>query len=341
MTRVLLAVTLLCLAEASRAASPSVAVKTEPARQGALPDLVEAFGSAAPALDGGTTISLQQEGQIAAIAVTPGEAVHSGQRLLDFGESATAASAYQQAQSALTLARQQRANTAQLLRQQLATRDQLAQADNALADAQAALEALKREGAGNPVRSLTAPFDGIVTAIPVAQGQRVQPATPLMTLTRMDGLVVTVGIEPGDRGKVRPNQQAALHPLWGGPDLSGTVLRVDQVLNPKTRLIDADVAVPAGTVVSGEAFRVELTVGQLTGWLVPHDAVLIDDKGAFLFQTQGGKAVRVSVSVEATRGGTDVVTGPVHADLPIVVQGNYQLSDGMEVRAEGNQEAQR
>ena len=109
-------------------------------------------------------------GWCAAIAVTPGETVHQGARLLDFGEFAAAASAYQQAVSALALARTQRAHTAQLLAQQLATRDQLAQANKAVSDAQAALDALKREGAGQPEQTLTAPFDGIVSDDPGGAG---------------------------------------------------------------------------------------------------------------------------------------------------------------------------
>jgi membrane fusion protein, multidrug efflux system len=320
---------------------PSVLVQTKPAQQGALPALVEAYGTAAPALDGGMTISLQQDGLVAAIAVTPGETVQRGARLLDFGESATAASAYQQAVSALALARTQRTHTAQLLAQQLATRDQLDQATKAVSDAQAMLDALEREGAGQPQRTLTAPFDGIVTAIRVAQGERVQPGAPLLTLTRLDGLVVTVGIEPADRVKVKAGQAVALQPLSGGATLQGKVLRIDGVLNPKTRQIDADIAVPPGSVISGEAFKTEITVGQLIGWIVPHDAVLVDGKGAYLFQVADGKAKRVDVTLAGTRGDNDAVNGPVDASRAIVVQGNYQLSDGMAVRSNSGQEAQR
>ena len=116
--------------------APSVAVETEQPREEAVPDLLVAYGSAMPALGGGMTLSLQQDGRVLAIPVTPGETVQPGDRLLDFGASAAAVSAYQQAVTAVTAARQQRAHAAQLLGQQLATRDQLAQADKAVADAQ-------------------------------------------------------------------------------------------------------------------------------------------------------------------------------------------------------------
>jgi RND family efflux transporter MFP subunit len=320
---------------------PSVLVQSVTPTRGSLPLLVDAYGTAAPALDGGMTLSVQQDGRVTAIAVTPGEVVHEGQRLLEFGASATASSAYQQAVSALSLARTQRGHVLQLLSQKLATRDQLAQADKAMSDAQATLDALHREGAGSAVQTLTAPFDGIVAAIPVAQGDRVQPGAPLMTLTRLDGLVVTVGIEPAQRTQVRVGDTAHLDSLTGGPPIDTRVIRVDGVLNQKTRLIDADIAVPAGSVISGEAFHASITAGQLPGWVVPHEAVLIDEKGAYVFQIAAGKAVRVDVRVLGTVGDRDSIDGPIDATRNLVVQGNYQLSDGAPVREAPAQAAAR
>ena len=209
----LVALSLSLPARADEAAS--VLVKTEMPQRGSLPDVLVAYGTAAPALDGGMTLSLPQEGRVLGIAVTPGEEVHKGDRLITFGASAAASSTYQQAVSALALARTQRTHAAQLLGQQLATRDQLAQADKALSDAQSALDALRREGAGQATQDLTAPFDGIVAAVPVAVGDRLQPSTPLLTLTRLDGLVVTVGIEPAVRTRVAPGQPVQLQPLAG------------------------------------------------------------------------------------------------------------------------------
>jgi membrane fusion protein (multidrug efflux system) len=321
------------LVSAALAEDPaSVAVRTEAARQGAVPDLVTAYGSAAPALDGGMTLSIQQEGRVLALAVTPGETVHAGQRLLDFGASAAAVATYQQAVSALDEARQQRGHTAELLKQQLATRAQLAQADKAVADAQATLDALRREGADRSSRALTAPFDGIIATVPVAQGDRVALGAPLMTMTRLDGLVVTVGIEPGDRARIHPGEAVHLTPLAGGAALDGQILRVDGMLNPRTRLVDADVSVPSGSVISGAAFRADITVGELKGWIVRHDAVLNDASGSYLFQVAGTTASRVDVKVTGAAGAEDVVQGQLDPTRPVVVEGNYQLSDKTPVR---------
>jgi RND family efflux transporter MFP subunit len=340
---VLLASTFALIIDAAHAAAPdaSVLVDTMEPLRGSLPLIVDAYGTAAPALDGGMTLSVQQDGRVASIAVTPGEVVRAGERLLEFGASATASSTYQQAVNALSLARTERQHAAQLLGQKLATRDQLAQADKAVADAQATIDALRREGAGQAVQTLTAPFDGIVTAIPVTQGDRVQPGTPLMTLTRLDGLVVTVGIEPAQRRDIHVGAPVHLDRLTGGPPIEAHVVRVDGILNLKTRLIDADIAVPAGSVISGEAFHASVTAGQLQGWIVPHQAVLIDDKSAYVFQVEAGKAVRVDVRLLGTVGDRDAVDGPIDPSRRLVVQGNYQLADGMDVREAPTRQAAR
>ncbi len=328
-------VLLLAAPPALGAEAASVAVRTEPARQGVAPELVIAYGTATPAINGGMTLSLQQDGRVSALAVTPGKTVHAGDQLMSFNVSAAAASTYQQAVTALSFARTQRTHAAQLLSQQLATRDQLAQAGKAVADAQDAMEALRREGAGQPTRTLTAPFDGIVSSIAVAQGDRVLPGAPLMVLTRLDGLVVTVGVEPAQRARLRPGQPATLQRLGGGTGLTGSLLRVDAVLNTRTRLLDADISIAPGSVIVGEAYRAAIAVGQAQGWRVPHGAVLTTDAGAYLFQVEAAKATRVPVEVVGSDGDYDIVQGKLDPQRPVVIEGGPQLADGDAVREVG------
>jgi membrane fusion protein, multidrug efflux system len=314
---------------------PSVAVQTQAPVQGSIPRTVTAYGTAVPAINGSTTLSVQIEGRVLQLAVTPGQIVHSGQRLLDFEVSAAARSTYEQAMSALALARGEQTRIARLLSQQLATRDQLAKADKAVSDAQAALSALDREYGGKPRHTLVAPFDGVVSSIPVAQGARVQPGIALLTLTRADGLLVTIGVEPGLRQQLRVGQPSQLQTLGSTePPLHGKLVRVDNVLNPTTRLVNADVAV-AGTPLQGEVFRVDIEVGRFSGWLVPHDAVLNDAHGAYVFQIAGNKAVRVAVVIVGGDDTTTAVDGRLDPQRPLVIQGNYQLSEGIAVRAGG------
>ncbi|MDR3416424.1 MAG: efflux RND transporter periplasmic adaptor subunit [Nevskia sp.] len=330
--RSMAALALLALAAAADDTPGSVLVQTQAPQRGSLPDWITAYGSAVPAVNGGMTLSVQAEGRVVGIHVTAGEAVRAGQGLLDFQLSAAAVSAYKQAQTALALAHTEQEHVARLLTQQLATLDQQAQADKAVSDAQSALEALEREHGGKPLQTIVAPYDSVVSALPVAQGDRVQPGTPLLTLTRSGGLVVTAGVEPALRARLKLGQRVTLEPLAEGEStLDGKVVRIDRMLNPKTRLIDVDI-VPAGEALQGAAYRARIETGTLQGWLVPRDAVLSDEQGEYLFQAADGKAVRVAVR---RLGGDDqrsVVDGPLDPQRPLVSAGNYQLSDGAALR---------
>jgi hypothetical protein len=144
--------------------------------------------------------------------------------------------------------------------------------------------------------------------------------------------VVTVGIEPAQRLRLRIGQPAQVEAMNGAdPTQDGTLVRIDHVLNPTTRLVDADVAV-SGALLQGDAFRVRIELGRIKGWLLPRDAVLSDPNGAYVFQVAKGAAVRVAVKLLGSDDTTSVVDGPVDPGRPLVTQGNYQLSDGMAVR---------
>lgn len=312
--------------------APSVAVTTAKAAQGGLPATVVAYGTVGPALDGAQTLSSAQPGQVMSLSATPGAAVKAGQPLVVFAVAPTARGTYLQAVAALAVAQKQRANTAQLLAQQLATTDQLAQADKAVADARASLDALGAEGAGQAVRTFVAPFDGVVTAVPVAQGDRTAPGAPLITVARGNGLVVTVGIDPAQRGGVAVGQPVLLNRLSGGASLSGHVVRADSALNPRTRLVDIDVGFPAGQLLPGEAMQASVQTGTVSGWVVPHAAVVTANGPARVFQVAGGKAKAVPVRVLLASDAGDVVEGAVNAAQPVIVDGAYQVSDGDAVR---------
>jgi membrane fusion protein (multidrug efflux system) len=312
----------------------SVLVETQPAKLGTIADTLTAYGTAVPAINGGMTLSVQAEGRVMHIAVTPGEAVHKDQTLMEFRLSAAASSTYEQAVTALNAAKEDQTRVTRLLGQQLATRDQKVLADKAVADAQAALTALERETGGKPQQTLVAPFDGIVAAIPVNQGDRVAAGAALVTITRHNGLVVTCGIEPSDVKRIKVGQTVRIKPLSGDAEaVEGKLSRIDRSLNPKTRLVDADVVVD-DELIQGQAFRAQVEVGELKGWLVPRDAVLDDDEGSYVFQVAGDKAKRVKVKRVGNDDDTAAVDGPLDPKLEVVTVGNYQLDDGGAVRKE-------
>jgi len=314
---------------------PSVLISVQRVSRGSAPEWVTAYGSAAPAISGSNTISVPQAGQVTRLAVTPGSAVRAGQLLAVFATDPSSVSSYKQAVTTLTAAQKQRATTEQLLTQQLATRDQLTQAEKAAADAQAALAALRQTGAGQPTRTLTAPFAGVITTVSVAQGDRTQSGAPLVTVARIGSIIATVGLDPALAARVRVGQEARVSHLNGGASIPGRVIRVDGVLNPKTRLIDVDLSLPSGALLPNEALKGEIAVGFTSGWIVPHRAVVTANGPTRVYQVVSGKAHAVPVNLLLPGEQVDVVDGPVDPNRPLIVDGAYQVEDGGAVRTGG------
>ncbi len=334
----LLLVVLAPRAYAQPAETASVLVSTIMPHRGSVPETVTAYGTATPGPGTTTTLSLPRAGRVQDLSAEAGVPVRAGDKLLTFGASPASVQAYDQAVAALGLAQKEQTHTVQLLSQQLATRSQLAQADKAVADAEAALAAQRREGGGNTVQTLTAPFDGIVTVVFVKPGERIAAGAPLLTLAQTKGVVVSVGVEPAQRAKLRVGQPAKLEPLQSEEGtIDGTVQQVDAMVDPKTRQIGVMIGVAPGAVLPNAGFKAEIVVGQFRGWPLPRDAVLTDSKGDYVFQVAGSKAHRVNVRIAGTFGETTVVDGPIDPKLPLVTQGNYQLTDGEAVRQNPSQ----
>ena len=323
---------LLAVALMAAAPAPSVLVRTEAPQSGTLPRTVIAYGTARPAPYGTITLGVQHAGMVRRVFVVPGQLVDKDMALVSIAAAPAVIAQYHQALTALTVARSERAHMAQLRAQQLATRDQLAQADKAVTDAAAALQALVREGGADPRQTVRAPFAGVVTTIAVAPGQAIAANAPLLGLAQQQALIVAVGIDPASAGAVRAGQKVTLTPLDGGSPIAGRVGGVGGMLNPTTHLVDATITLGTGDPLGGAGFRAAIEVGQDRGWIVPRNAVLTGADGPAVFQVAQGHAVRVAVRVVGEAGGQTVVTGPIDPHRPIVISGNYQLAPGMAVR---------
>src|SRR5205807_4127977 len=78
----------------------------------------------------------------------------------------------------------------------LATATQLATAEKAVSDARAVFEAQTTIGAGKPSEVLRAKTAGVVTAVSVSPGDRVQANAAIASIAARDRLIVNLGLEP-------------------------------------------------------------------------------------------------------------------------------------------------
>ena len=320
------------------AAAPAgaVAVTTTVPVQQTFHDSIEAWGSAAGDPQRARSISLGHGGQVSALQVTAGQSVKRGQPLLTITPDPVARSAYQQAQTALSLATGELKRTEQLASQRLATQSQLATARKALADAQSALAAQRALGGDAATETIDAPTDGVVTGLQVGLGERVAANAPLLSFTPTHALLAVLGVQPEDGARLHPGLSVQLQPVYGAREtFAGTLRMVGQSIDPQTHLLNAQVELPAtagASLVAGAPLDAQIRTADFTAWSVPRAAVLHDEHGDYLFQVEQGHAKRVNVKLRSAQGDPVGVDGPLDAKAKVIVLGVYELNDGDAVR---------
>ncbi|HWF98654.1 MAG TPA: HlyD family efflux transporter periplasmic adaptor subunit [Steroidobacteraceae bacterium] len=310
----------------------SVLVTLTRLKEGSLPSVVVGYGTIGAANSGRETVMAPESAIVGEIFVRLGEQVPAGAPLVRLAPSPASAASYQQARSALTVAQQLVASTEKLVALHLATGQDLANARKSQSDARAQLRALDKVGAAGP-KVVRAPFPAIVTALTATSGAIVAEGAPLMDLAAPGRLVLTVGVVPGQAAAIASNDSAAVTLVGGSASAVGRVMVRGNVAEADTGLVPVDIALPPGKFLPGEMAEAAITTGELHGYLVPHDAILVNDSGApYVVQAIRGTAKKVPVRVLGAHGDQDVIAGALDARAPLVLTGNYQLDNGMKVR---------
>lgn len=301
-------------------------------------DRVAAWGSVVADPHRARTLSLAHGGQVIALEVSAGQAVLRGENLLMVAPDPQARSAWQQAQSALILARGELQRSEALAAQHLATQSQVAAAKKALADAQSAAQAQQALGGGAAQEVVRAPEDGVVTAVSVGLGERFAANAPLLVFQSAQARLVELGVLPDAATALRVGMSVRVQAVYGAAStVNGQVTMVGHALNATTHLVPVQVALPASVGaawVTGAAVQASIQRDDFSAWAVPRAAVLHDDQGDYLYQFDHGKAQRVAVNLRQPESDTVGVLGKLDPRLPVIVQGAYEVSDGAAVRTD-------
>jgi len=311
---------------------PSVLVQTVKLQQGSAPRILTAYGTVQSDPSASAAIVAPLAAVVGKLQVRTGMRVAKGAPLLLLVPSPQITAAYTQAVSALQLATSSLAHTRALLNESLATRQQLADAEKMQSDARAALVALSAQGAGGPTE-LRAPFNAIVTTVSTAERTLVNEGAALLELAPLNGLVLMAGVVPDQAAAIAPGDQVSVSPLSGTGAFRAKVALRGSVVDSQTGLVPVQISLPPGAFLPGQSARASITVGTVHGYVVAHQAVLIDDDGAtYVVQIVGAVAKLVHVRVLGRQADNDTVDGPLDPQAPVVLAGNHQLQDGMKVR---------
>ena len=320
--------------KAADADAVSALVTLAPARREEMAQTVEAFGDIASGkLE---TVSVAQGARIAQIVVLAGQRVAKGELLAVVDNDPTGQATYAQAASALGFAEREHARIDGLFALQLATRSQLDAAAKQVIDAKAAVAAQAKLGAAQGETRLTAPFAGVVSALSVAQGDRVAAGAAVLQLGRSDHLKAMLAIEPALATQLHAGLPVSLSgPQDGAASVQATITTLQDIIDAKSQMRIATVDLNPGQqagLIPGMRVHALIALGKRQAWSVPRQAVLSDDAGDYVFQVAKGKAHRIAVYKLVDTGTRYGIDGPLDAAQDVVVLGNYELQDGMAVR---------
>lgn len=315
--------------------SGGVLVQTTLAQHRVLTETIALYGEVVQDVGASENVSFARPVLISKLLVSAGQPVQRNQALLEVVTDPNAASAYMQAQSAVAAARHEYKAQQQLAHERLATQSQLATAQKNLDDAETALAAQQKLGAAPGPQLVRAARDGVVAGLSAQQGDRVQAGTTVLQLAKAGGQRALLGAEPEDAHRLAPGMAVKLSPVFGGAAVDASIAQVFGVINPQTRLVDVAVRITGAStqLIAGQKVRGDIALRSPDVWTVPRAAVLEDADGAYIFQIVGDHARRVSVRTIVESGELTGIKGAIDPKLPVVILGNYELTDGAQVRS--------
>ena len=321
------------------AAEPSVLIQTGVVTRQTVSETLTAYGEVQPDTDYVRSFSLRHAGIVKRVLVQAGQRVRRGDHLMKVGTAPDAVMQFLQAQNTVVYARKELQRRQRLFKEQLTTHAEIDAARKTMRDAQARLNALRQRGDDEDGEILIAPMDGVVTQINVSRGQRVMADTTVALIAAEHHLVAQLGVEPEDLPAIKTNTPVQLSSVFV-PDylVSSRVRDVHAMIDPATRLVPVTVPIPKGKedhLVFGTRLKGCILLSEHQALTVPRSAVLRDDRESYLFRVLNDRASRVTVGTGVEQGGRIEISGKLKAGETIITSGNYELSDGMQVREEG------
>lgn len=321
------------LADDDSSDNASALVTVAKMQQGSLPISITAFGQIQPGDAAQHTISAPIAVRVENVKVRAGMQVPAGAPMITLTPTAESHASYVQAQLAARLASQVVERDKVMVKSHLLTQSELLKAENEEANAKSTLSVLEGEGAAGP-KTLKAPSDALVTKVDANTGAVVAPGAPLVEWAPPDSLVLEVGVLGTQATKIEPGNVVTITPVGGTERFPGKVLSREAMIDATTGLVPVQISFPLGKMLAGEMARAVITAGEAKGYIVPHQAVLVDDDGTiYVVQAVDMQAKKVAVQVVAASGDRDVISGDdLDPKAPVVLEGNHQVDDGTKLR---------
>ncbi len=333
---------LICLAIPCFLSANDIVVPVKVARieNKTLSNYIDVYGTIIPAPGAIDVISVPYESYINKLMVNNGQMISKGDPLIKIEPSKNTYLGLLEASNSYKSAQQNLKHMQELLDLKLATNDQFLNAKLKYQQAKAALENFKREGVKGPT-VVSADTNGIIKLVNVHQGSIVASGKPLIQIVSQNRFEVKMGIEAEDIHKLKIGQHVLLsHVYEESPSaVIGKIRKLSYAINPSSKLVDIFVSIPQHTsFLLNEFVQGSIKVLSEKGLVVPRSAILRKDNRFYLFTVENDHAVKHDITIEIENDKEVLVKSrTLKSDEPVVILGNYELSQGMKVSIKGHE----
>ncbi len=199
------------------------------------------------------------------------------------------------------------------------------------------VEELERTRTPHRTVDLLAPSSGVITAKDIVEGQQVDPAMDLFTVTDLSRIWIEADLYEYEARRVRVGERARLtSPYVADMALDGRVAFVYPYLNPESRTLKVrfEFANPDLALKPAMFVNVELQVAAVSGIVIPDDAIVETGVRQIVFVDKGGGRFEprdVAVGIKAG-GHAQIVHGLADGER-VAIRANFLLDSESRLRA--------
>jgi RND family efflux transporter MFP subunit len=288
-------------------------------------------------------LSFRVPGRIVQIPVEEGQVVQAGTLLseLDPNDYQLAVNALRakldEVTAANKLAQAVYDRTAKALSSDATSEISLEQAESALAQSAAGMDAVQQqlETAENALRytRLTAPFDGVSGKVFLNNHDLTNPGVPVVALHSPDILEAVIQVPARMIDCFTEGLSGSLYWYGCSNTVSARVVEIGSVPHPVSRTYAVTFRLDEGTIlIPGKSVVVHVTFAQDDNvFCVPHEALSWQRNRTSVFFIEHQRAVQIPVEVVRVLDGQVCIRGALIREAPLVVAGVSFLRDGQMV----------
>ena len=284
--------------------------------------------------DQNAVVAARAAGTITALNVQRGDRVSKGQVLATI-DAAILTAGIAELKTRLDLTRIIFEKQERLWKQQIGTEIQYLQAKN---NYEALRNSLATQQQQLGLYSVRAPFAGTVDDVLPKLGEVTAPGAPIVRLIGGAGGKVLAEVSEAYATKLNAGDKALVRidGLADGGEVPATVRTVSRSISAASRTFTVELRLKDAKLAAGLRPNMVAVVriqdyANATAMTVPVDVVRHDEKDAFVFLAEDGKAVKRVVKTGASYGGQTEITSGLKAGDALITGGYQNLNEGQAV----------